>query len=96
MSAGLASDSPVQNRDKNSIKGRLKFELVGKSSKCQHVTYSPNLVRLISQSTNIDVSTYQRHFLNNSRSQHKTNKISFALIGYIRRLKYPNLKRPDV
>ena len=53
------SDSPVLNRSKNAKKGRLKFELVGKCSRYLHMTYSQNLVCSVSQSTNINMFTYQ-------------------------------------
>ena len=57
------------------MNGRLKFELVGQCSRYQHVTYSQKLVRLVSQSTNIDMLTYRwQDRFSNSHSQHKSVK----------------------
>ena len=42
-SGGPDADSPVLNRSKKGIKGRLKFELV-ECSRYQHMAYSHNLV----------------------------------------------------
>ena len=74
-SAGPDFGSPILNRRQNSSKGGLKFELVGKRSRCQHVTYSHNLVRSVSQSTNIEVFTYQwKDRASNSQCQHESAK----------------------
>ena len=96
MSVSPDSDLPVLNRSKNSINGRLNFELVGKCSRYQHVTYSQYLVRVVSQSTNIVVLTYRWHDrISKSHSQHKSVKDQLILIGYLQ-MKYPNLRRPDI
>ena len=74
MSAEPESDSPVLNRCKNRIKGRLKFELVVQCSRYQHVTYSQNLF-LVSEVINIDVLTYQwQDCISNSHCKHKSVK----------------------
>ena len=55
----LTLNSPVLNRCENRIKGRLTFELVIQQCNTYlHVTYSQNLVCLVSQSMNVNVLTY--------------------------------------
>ena len=44
---GLDADSPVLNRCKNGIKGRLNFELVVQCSRYPQATYSQNLAYLV-------------------------------------------------
>ena len=84
MSAEPDSDSPVLNRIKNIIKGRLKFKLVVQCSRYQHVTYSHNLVCLVSQGMNINVLTYQwQDHISNRYSQHKSDKDKLVLAGYM-------------
>ena len=94
MSASPSSDSPVLNRCKNVTKGRLKFELVVQCNRYQQVTYSQNLVCLVSEGTITNVSTYQwQDQVSNTHSHHKSVKDQFVLAGYMR-MKYPNLMKP--
>ena len=73
MSARPDSDSPVLNKSNNTIEGGLKFGLLGQYSRYQHVTYSQNLVCLVSQSMIIDVLAYRwQDPISNSYSQHKS------------------------
>ena len=73
MSAGPDSDSPVLNRSKNGIEGGLKFDLLWQYSRYQHVSYSQNLVCLVSQSMIIDALAYQwQDLIGNTYSQHKS------------------------
>ena len=84
MSASPDSGSPVLNRCKNITKGRLNFELVVQCNRYQQVTYSKNLVCLISESTIINVLTYQwQDQVSNTHSHHKSIKAGSVCISRI-------------